>query len=151
MKDYPFKNLRHNHVPNDSLGFLCTQTRKCFLSAMERRLVGSGMNTVQYIAIGQLLNFGSLTQSELAESLSVTLATMTRLVDRMERDGWVIRKKDENDARVKYVVPTKKVAEIWDKVSHIGFETIEKAYRGISKEDLETTKRVLAQARQNLQ
>lgn len=138
------------HDPFESLGFNCSLTGKRFLSSMERKLVGSGMNAAQHIAIEQLLTFGSLTQSQLAENLSITLATMTRLVDRMERDGWVVREIDSKDGRIKHIIPTTKASEIWGQISHIGKEVMDQAYQGISDEDLEIVKRVLKKTRDNL-
>lgn len=143
-----------NHMkkidPFENLGFECTLTRKAFFSAMEKRLKGSGMKAAQYLAIGQLLSFGSLTQSQLSENLCVALATIKGLVDSMERDGLVIREIDLKDVHVKHIVPTNQAAEIWEHISHYSRELLEQAYQGISDEELEITKRVLLKSHDNL-
>jgi MarR family transcriptional regulator for hemolysin len=91
-----------------------------------------------------------LSQSELVDRLSITKATGVRLIDRMERDGWVKRQPDQGDARVKRVVPTEKAVQAWDKVSTAGREVLEQAYRGVHPAEIETVKRVLERVRKNL-
>ena len=47
-----------------------------------------------------------LTHSELAQKLKVTPATITRMIQRMEKTGFVIRRPDANDQRVSRVYLT---------------------------------------------
>ncbi len=136
--------------PNESLGFHCNLTLKAFLGAWERRLKGTGVRVAQHVALAQLIASGPLSQSELVGRLSITKATGVRLVDRMERDGWVVREPDPDDGRVKLVVPTKQAVEFWEKISRTGCQVLDQAYRGISPKEIETVKRVLERVRQNL-
>lgn len=136
--------------PQDSLGFHCNLTLKAFLGALARNLKGTGVSSAQMFALAQLIASGPLPQSELVGRLSITRATGVRLVDRMERDGWVIRQPDPKDGRVKLVVPTKRAAETWKKISCAGLKMLDQAYRGIDPAEIETVKRILEQVRQNL-
>jgi DNA-binding MarR family transcriptional regulator len=68
----------------------------------------------------------------------------------MERDGWVVRRNDPEDGRVKRVVPTEKAAEVWESISRAGRALLEQAYRGVHPAELETVKRVLERVRRNL-
>ncbi len=79
--------------PQESLGFHCSLTVKAFMSALERKLKAMGVSKAQFLALEHLIASGPLSQSELAERLSITPATGVRLVDRMERDGLVKRVK----------------------------------------------------------
>src|SRR5574342_619245 len=96
--------------PHESLGFHCNLTVKAFIGAWEEKLKGTGvsMSSAQLVALAQLIASGPLSQSELVERLSIPPATGVRLVDRMERDGWVVRQPDPKDGRVKLVEPTKR-------------------------------------------
>ena len=136
--------------PNESLGHHCNLTRKAFASAVEQELKGSGMSPAQYLALAQLIDSGPLSQSELVGRLYITRPTGARLVDRMERDGWVIRRRDPQDDRVKLVVPTERAARVWDNVSHIGRTVVDRAHRGISPAEIETVKQILQRVRDNL-
>jgi len=136
--------------PYESLGFHCNITLKAFIANLEERLKGSGITPTQHRALAHLVALGSMPQSELAEHLAITPASGVRLVDRMERDGWVSRRPDPNDGRIKRVEPTPKAFAVWTEISKVGRQILAKAYQGIPAEEIETVKRVLAQVRHNL-
>jgi len=136
--------------PDESLGHHCNLTRKAFAGAVEKELRGSGVTPAQYLALAQLIASGPLTQSELVGRLYITRATCVRLVDRMERDGWVARRRDPKDDRVKLVVPTKRATQVWEKISHVGRTVVDRAHRGICPEELQMAKRVMEKVRDNL-
>ncbi len=136
--------------PNESLGFHCNLTFKAFFGALEEKLRGTGVSPAQFVALAQLIACGPLSQSELVSRLSITPATGVRLIDRLERDGWVKRKADKNDSRIKMIVLTRKAIKIWDEISHVGREIVSRAYKGVQPSEIETAKRVLEQLRKNL-
>jgi MarR family transcriptional regulator, transcriptional regulator for hemolysin len=136
--------------PYESLGFLCNLTFKAFVSVLEHKLKGTQVSRAQFLALAHLTALGPLSQRELCNLLSITSATAVRLVDRMERDGWVTRQVDPDDRRVKRVVPTDRAAEEWEEVSQSGRATLEQAYRGIQPDELDTVKRILERVRRNL-
>ena len=137
--------------PSDSLGFHCNLTFKAFMRALERKLRGTGVSKAQFLALEHLIVSGPLSQSELVDRLSITKATGARLVDRMERDGWVKRRSDPGDGRIKRVVLTKSITKIWSEVSQSGQELLDQAYRGVRPAEIEMVKRVLKKVRRNLQ
>ena len=136
--------------PHESLGYHCSLTIKAFMSALEKKLKGLGVSKAQFLALEHLIASGPLSQSELAERLAITPATGVRLVDRMERDGWVTRRPGPADGRVKLVVPTKLITTLWPDASRAGRELLDQAYQGIQPEEIDTVKRVLKTVRKNL-
>jgi MarR family transcriptional regulator for hemolysin len=136
--------------PYESLGFHCGLTFKAFISSMEKRLRGTGVSPAQFLALAHLVALGPLSQTELVDRLSITKATGVRLIDRMERDGWVVREADPEDGRIKRVAPTQGAMEVWEKVSQAGRELLEQAYRGVHPAEIETVKRVLERVRRNI-
>lgn len=136
--------------PHESLGFHCNLTVKTFLRAWVGKLKGTGVSPAQFVALAQLIASGPLSQSELVDRLSITPATGVRLVDRMERDGWVVRKPDPKDGRIKLVAPTKRATDFWEKISKTGRAVLDQAYQGVTPAELETVKRVLKRVRRNL-
>lgn len=140
-----------NHDLYDSIGFHCTLTNKYFFAAMERKLRGTNVSPVQFRALVQLMTKGPMSQNRLNDILMITSATGARLADRMERDGWVVRRPDDKDRRVKILVPTEKAQEIWHVVEHLGRELIAASIEGVDPGELEQAKRVLAQIRENLE
>src|SRR5258708_23335221 len=68
-------------------------------TAFDRRVRGLGLTRSQWLVINRLHRRPGATQSELAEMLEVEKATAGRMVDRMEKKGWVVRRADAADRR----------------------------------------------------
>lgn len=138
------------HDREESLGFHGNRTRLAFYAALQRKLKGMGMSPMEYLALGHLFVVGPVSQMELADYMSIKGATSVRLIDRLVRDGWVVREPDSTDGRVRILVPTPAAREIWDRIRTLGSEVLEEAYQGIDTSEIESVKRVLAQVRKNL-
>jgi DNA-binding MarR family transcriptional regulator len=61
------------------------------------------MSDTEMAAIGHLAQHGELTQTRLGELLDLSSGGTAALVQRMERDGHVVRREDPNDKRVRRV------------------------------------------------
>ena len=76
-------------------------------SAAEIHFGRFGLSTGRYRLLAELeTNDGELLPSQLADNLGVTRATVTGLIDVLERDGLVSRRKSMQDGRQKAVVLT---------------------------------------------
>jgi DNA-binding MarR family transcriptional regulator len=89
-----------------SIGYLIARICK-----MHRNRAGELLSTVnlyvgQEMFLLQLWERDGQTQTELAEGLCVQPATVTRMLDRMEKAGLVARHKDPSDQRVSRVFLT---------------------------------------------
>ncbi|MHB8157002.1 MAG: MarR family winged helix-turn-helix transcriptional regulator [Desulfocucumaceae bacterium] len=80
-----------------------------------------GLATAQWGGLKVLWNNDGLTISEMSQRLFSKNSTITTLVDRMERDGYVKRKRAKEDRRVVKVYLTDKGLKIKDSV--VDFET----------------------------
>jgi DNA-binding MarR family transcriptional regulator len=69
-------------------------------------LAAHDLHPGQEFLLYNLWSSDGLTQSELAERLCVQPATLTRMVDRMEKGGWVLRRPDNDDQRVSRIYLT---------------------------------------------
>jgi DNA-binding MarR family transcriptional regulator len=58
-----------------------------------------GITTPQLIILKQLQGQGAMTVSEVARQVSLKQATVTDILNRLERNGLVLREKDTNDRR----------------------------------------------------
>ncbi len=72
----------------------------------------------QWMALSMVSHEGKIgiTHSELSRRLMLSKAPVTAVVDRLERDGMVLRVADKSDRRVSRVVITSKGLEQWDAV-----------------------------------
>ncbi|WP_370446257.1 MarR family winged helix-turn-helix transcriptional regulator [Cryobacterium sp. Y57] len=73
-----------------------------------------GLTHAGMIAL-HLLGPGPLSQTELAHAARVQTQTMSRTLERLEREGYVARTRDEHDARRHSVVRTDAGTAVWEK------------------------------------
>jgi DNA-binding MarR family transcriptional regulator len=97
-----------------------------------------------------LWNEEGMTHSELARRLHVQPATMTKMVKRMEKAGFVERRSDPQDQRVSRVYLTDQGRAIQAAVREVWHEIESETFAGFSPEELELLRRFLFQMRDNL-
>lgn len=73
-----------------------------------------GLTHAGMIAL-HLLSAGPLSQTELAQAARVQTQTMSRTLERLEREGYVARTRDERDARRHCVARTEAGTAVWEK------------------------------------
>ncbi|TFC52930.1 MarR family transcriptional regulator [Cryobacterium sp. TMT1-21] len=73
-----------------------------------------GLTHAGMIAL-HLLGSGPLSQTELAHAARVQTQTMSRTLERLEREGYVVRTRDEHDARRHSVARTDAGTAAWEK------------------------------------
>ena len=60
-------------------------------TAFDRRVRELGLTRAQWLVMNRLYRRPGVSQTELAEMLEVEKASAGRMVDRMEKKGWVVR------------------------------------------------------------
>jgi MarR family transcriptional regulator, transcriptional regulator for hemolysin len=91
-----------------------------------------------------------LNQKELAEELEIETPTMVRLLDGLEKQGFIERRAVEGDRRVKQIVMTAQGAELAKDVNHLAQELRAEFLRDIDQKDLLKTIDVLSAVNRNL-
>ena len=90
-------------------------------------------------------------QKDFEEKFSIRRSTATKILQLMEKNGLIERKKVENDARLKKIVLTKKALDIHNKAVE-NIEVLEQnMLKGISKEEIENFLKVLDKIKANLE
>jgi DNA-binding MarR family transcriptional regulator len=79
----------------------------------------------------------SYSMSELSQMLSVTLPTMTAMIDRLIQSGLVKRERDERDRRVVLVRLTGDGKKVISNLMEIRKQEIEKVLRTLEQEEVE--------------
>lgn len=70
-----------------------------------------GFTTSQCYCMLELLNSDGLTMNELSEKMNLNTSTMTRIVDKLVRDKYIVRERYEKDRRIVVVRLTDKGRE----------------------------------------
>lgn len=137
--------------PYESIGFHCSLTYRAFARALENRLDKTGIKPSQFFALSHLMALGPMPQAELAAYLATSSVAVVKLIDRLERDGWVVRKPSPDDRRVKQVYLTGKAKTIWNDMTGHARSIIEQAHQGLTEEEIDMVKKILGNIRKNLE
>lgn len=133
----------------ETLPFEIGETAHALRKAFDRRAVGLGVTRAQWKVLFRLTRTPGLRQIELADMLDVEPITLSRIVDRLEEAGLVERRADPADRRAWRLHVTAKAQPLVAKLRALADEMIAEAFAGIDPKDIETTRRVLARAREN--
>jgi DNA-binding MarR family transcriptional regulator len=90
------------------------------------------------------------TQKEIAETLRVSRATISKMVSRMEQNGFLKTLPDNNDGRITRVYLTKKGLELKEEVRKINTEMSQIILNDFSNEEKELFEKLLLKVKENL-
>lgn len=134
----------------DSLGYWVFSVAHLMTRAMNDELGKLGITYRQWEVLCWLSYMGEITQSELADHMRIEAPTLVGVIDRMERDGWIVRETDPTDRRKKIIRATEKVEPMWEQMVDCAKDVRAKALRDVAPEDVKKTKEILTMIRGNL-
>ena len=138
------------HDAESSIGYWAFIVSRDFERAVNEELVPHGITLRQSQVLSWLALKGELTQSQLSDLLSLEPPTLVRILDRMERDGWIRRVADSDDRRKKLIRLTPKVRPIWKRVRDCIHRVRARAFHAIEPQELNSARGVLATIHENL-
>jgi len=101
-------------------GMLLGETARSWRTKLDQRLRPLGLSQAKWLVLLHLsLAKQALTQKELSERLSIEGPSLVRLLDRMEKEGWVLRCSAQFDRRAKTVHQTDKAVDMTRKIKRI--------------------------------
>ena len=104
----------------------------------------------QFRLIDLLWNQGEMTQQDLADQLHKDKNSVTKLVDAIERKGFVIRRQNRNDRRANTLLLTDKAEMLKPGAKKKGISILDKMLEGISEEELRTFLTTLRKLNDNM-
>jgi len=108
-----------------------------------------GLHTGQDLVIFRLVEEDGLSQSQLAARLGVEIGTVAKTVQRMEKEGLLIRRQDVEDARISRVYLTEKGRYLGEPALHIWKDLDACLVQGMSQAEQLLFRRLLDQAAAN--
>jgi MarR family transcriptional regulator, transcriptional regulator for hemolysin len=142
MQKYDFEN---------SIGFIVNQAAKAFVKALDSELRQKvGITIGQWKVMVILVNQNGLAQKEIAEKLALEGPTLIPIIDKMEKEGLVIRKVDPNDRRNNRIYRTEKANTLWNSMIECGLKIREVSIKDIPDENVKIMKNALEKMWQNL-
>lgn len=136
-------------VPN-SLIFLLHDTARLLKNRFEQRRKCETLTRAQWHLTAYLARNEGITQARLADLLEVEPITVCRMVDRMEEAGWVERRADPADRRVRRLYMTDKAWGVFDQMRAIASEVSEDVLGALTPLERATFIALLERVRKNL-
>lgn len=99
------------------LGYQANRLARLLRSAISNQVAPLGLTSRQAAVVLQLADAGQLTMSDLAERIGIDRPTLTGVIDRLIRDGWLASVVNPDDRRSRLVALTDAAVE---KVPQLG-------------------------------
>jgi DNA-binding MarR family transcriptional regulator len=114
---------------DSSLGLQMTRTARSMKRALDAKLVKHNLTATQYIVLARLWEEDGNSLTDLGERLYLDNPTLTGIVDRMERNELLQRRRDGDDRRVVNVYLTDKGKSLQKEIGHLAEETDAEAWK----------------------
>jgi DNA-binding MarR family transcriptional regulator len=98
------------------------------------KMEGIGLHKGQGCILFCLWQHDGIPQHVIAQALHVSSATVTNMLKRMERDGWITRERDKKDRRVVLVRLTQKAKELHKQVQASFYSLEEELTAGLTED-----------------
>lgn len=115
--------------------WLVTELARSYRRVFDRRAKAIGLTRAQWQILGWLRRFPGIHQMELADALDIQPITLTRHLDRLERGGWVVRKLDRNDRRLRRLYLTDESSTVVKRMRDLGLQLRQEALAGFTPEE----------------
>ena len=140
----PFRTDEH-------IGILIKKAARLFEQVANKDLEELGVTYAQTIFLIRLWEKDGMSQIELAKSAGLKQPTVVRLLDRMERDGLLIRVRNENDRRVFNFFLTPKAKKACKKLEEHANTMNHIATKNLAKKDNDKLRQTVSNLIQNLE
>ncbi len=126
-------------------------TARLVRTAFDSRLEYLDLNLTQASLLGYIAEFGSTTQTQLADRLGIGRASIGAVVDQLEARRLVVRQPNPADRRVWLVAITPEGAELAIEIGHVDEALRAELRRGIGREERQALAWVMTRLQHNLQ
>ena len=87
----------------ENIGLLIHDVGRLLRVLYDRQMSSIGLTRSQWLLLTYLYFKDGINQTELASLMDMEKAPLSRLLDRMEIKGWIIRKNETKDRRIKNI------------------------------------------------
>jgi MarR family transcriptional regulator, transcriptional regulator for hemolysin len=121
--------------PDRYIGYLISDVGRLMRTVFDRRVRRIGLTRAQWLVLTRLHRRPGASQSELAEMLEVEKATAGRMIDRLERNGWVERRADATDRRINRLYLTAEAERVQATLWRISEQTVDDALASLEADE----------------
>lgn len=124
-------------MPNtdEYIGVVISDVARLLRTEFDRRVRRLGITRAQWLVLTRLHRRPGASHSELAEMMEVEKATAGRMIDRLVANGWVERRTQTDDRRVKRVYLTPEAERVHKRIWRVAEDTINAALGDLSGQE----------------
>ncbi|OIQ94538.1 transcriptional regulator SlyA [mine drainage metagenome] len=137
-------------IIDPTFGYLVSDVARQLRKTFNHRARRIGLSLAQCRALLYVARQEGLNQARLAELLEVQPITLARLLDRMEAAGWLERRADDSDRRVRRLFLCDKALPLLDQIQDLSAEVRAEALSGLAAADQSVLMTLLKQVHCNL-
>ena len=117
---------------------------RCATLYRDARLEHLGISGYQASYVSQICRCPGISQDQLAQKLHVNRSSVTRQLAMLEENGFIVRRRSENDRRLLQVYPTEKMEQALPVVRACFRSWRDSLTEGMSEEEINTLEQLLA-------
>ncbi|WP_031336596.1 MarR family transcriptional regulator [Rhodopseudomonas sp. B29] len=123
------------HSVDHDFMFVFAEVQRLLRAYADRQAARHGITRAQWAVLAKVARCEGVKQSEIAEQMEMQPITLTRLIDRLCDAGWIERRSDDSDRRVKRLHLQKAALPLLDQLAGLKSEITATALSGISPPD----------------
>jgi DNA-binding MarR family transcriptional regulator len=144
--------MRNTGPEDDSyIGYMLSDVARLIRTIFDRRVRDIGLTRAQWLVLTRVYRRPGVSQTELAEMLEIDRASAGRMIDRMERNGWVERRPDRTDRRINRLHLTDEARKVHAAMWAIAESTVDDALSPLSATEREQYAELTAKVKGRLQ
>ncbi|HHS7809033.1 MULTISPECIES: MarR family winged helix-turn-helix transcriptional regulator [Pseudomonas] len=138
MKHFTPDEFKHCH-----LGLLLGRAALLKDRIIDTHMEPHGITAAQFKVLIIMAQFGVDTPAELCRHLSLDSGSMTRMLDRLEQKGFLVRQRSEGDRRQVQLKLTEQGQQLADRLPHIGADAMNELAGAVTTDELKTLEYIL--------
>src|SRR4029450_9761783 len=117
------------------IGYMLSDVARLIRTVFDRGGRGRGVTRAQWLVLTRVYRRPGVSQTELAEMLEIDRASAGRMIDRMEKNGWVERRPDNGDRRINRLHLTADARKVHAAMWAIAESTVDDALSPLSADE----------------
>ena len=143
MTDWSVRSGSEIFAIEESLGYLLNRSARLMANELAERLRPAGVAIGQWSVLLFLWARDGLSQAELSRLVGIEPPTMVRTIDRMVRDGLVLRMPDSDDGRLSRIHLTERGRSLRDELVPLAMAVNDAILQRLTAAEGRTLRRLL--------
>jgi DNA-binding MarR family transcriptional regulator len=138
-----------NYIIEESLGYLVKQAQNALHRTIDGKMAALDLTAMQWRPLMLIAHGKACTAADLSRWHGVDTSTMTRMLDRLQAKGLLVRKRCEKDRRIIYLELTEEGHRLTAKVPYLIAESFNQHLSGFNQQEVDQLKALLRRISSN--